>query len=435
MRCLRYSGAVTFESTPAPWLALVSSDALAMLVLPALEALSIRVRRVGVSTELVQGSATDAPGAIVREVGSPLAELPPWDVPVLWVGPAGDACGEPPMPAGNDSVARHWLPHPRHMTVDDWRQAMDFATAVHRREQAQRALIDRLQAQLADQRVVARAKGLLMATQGLTEEDAFGLLRAGAMHTRLPLAAVARTVVDAATWSEAVNRAGQLRWLSQRCVAAAAQRLTRIDPPAARRIQNEALKRAREILQDLARLPLTDATRQDLDEAEAAWRDLTACLDRRLDLVSLAHADVAAEQALARAEALTAALQSAGTGSIVGVVNTCGRQRMRTQRVMKLGLLMNLGVESAHAGGEGSVALASRLVAEFAGTLSELSALPLSSPAIDAARERVATRWSDMTKALQSGDVAALVQGGEDLLVSVDELTLCWQRSLQLVLV
>jgi len=40
-----------------------------------------------------------------------------------------------------------------------------------------------------------------------------------------------------------------------------------------------------------------------------------------------------------------------------------------------------------------------------------------------------------MTKALHSGDVAALVQGGEELLVSVDELTLYWQRSLQLLLV
>ena len=52
-----------------------------------------------------------------------------------------------------------------------------------------------------------------------------------------------------------------------------------------------------------------------------------------------------------------------------------------------------------------------------------------------AAAHRVATgRWRDMCQALQSGSPADLVARGEALLDSVDALTHCWERSLQLLL-
>lgn len=402
----------------------------------------MQVLHLASGTELGRLDVEGAPRAVICNAGhevagcaaAPVLASIPWDVPLVRIGYGGRENSGPSVPVFREPLAHYWLPSANGMTAHDWESVLAFAAEVHRREQGQRRRIDELQNQIAEQRLVAQAKGLLMATQAMTEGDAFGLLRTGAMQSRRPLAAVARTVVDAAAWADAVNRAGQLRWLSQRCVAAAAQRLVRIDPPGARRVQKEACKRAQEILEILSRLPLPDASREHLEAARAAWTDLVACLEQRLDVGSLAQADGAAESALARAEVLTTGLQLAGNSSIVRVVNLCGRQRMRMQRVVKLGLFMRLGVEAAHIEGNDLQAKAAVLVAEFGDTLAELSMLPLSSSAIAESQSRAEVCWTDMVTALQGGDIASLVSAGEAMLVKLDELTACWERSLQLVI-
>ena len=374
-------------------------------------------------------------GASTREALDLHSAMPDtWDVPMLLVGrpERGPSTALAACLAG--SGAHHWVPDADAMGPADWQLALAFAQAVHRREQGQRQRMAALQTQLAEQRVVARAKGLLMDARGLTEGEAFALLRSGAMQTRLPLADMARAVVEAAVWSEAVNRAGQLRWLSQRCVAAAAQRLARIDPPAARRVQSETLRRARDILDGLDRLPLPENVRHALADADRAWRGLQSRLDARLDLHSLALADQAAEHALAQAETLTGSLQACASSPILRVVNLCGRQRMRAQRLVKIGLMRQLGLSAQGSLDAEGMTEATALVSAFASTLSELAALPLGSADIDVAHQGAVERWADMVLALQAGDLAALVRCGETLLVSVDALTLRWERSLQLLL-
>ena len=352
----------------------------------------------------------------------------PWDVPVITLGFAPAAHTRAAPKPGGHAGAHLWLPHLR---PGDWPAALAFARAAHQRELAQRQRIASLESQLAEQQLVARAKGLLMAAQGMTENEAFALLRSGAMQTRLPLADKARAVVDAARWAQAVNRAGQLRWLSQRCMAAAAQRLARIEAPAARRAQHAALKRAWAILDELQQLPLPEPARQALAEVNAAWQALQACLNQRLDLSSLAEADAAAEGALTRAEALTNAVQAAGHSAVLPVVNLCGRQRMRAQRLLKLGLLARLGAAASPAA---ALAEAPALIEGFSSTLLLLEKQPLRSNTIDLAHQQAVQRWADTLRALQGGDIAALVHSGELLLVSVDDLTHCWERSLQAML-
>jgi hypothetical protein len=413
------------------WLAIVADDDVAAALESALRGSAREVRQVKAGTQLVHCNTWSAPRAIIMDLSSCAAapEWPAeWDVPLVMVGSAPDLRPEDMQARLVGSGAHHWLPHGEAAAPADWALALAFAQAAHRRDQAQRHRIASLQDQLAERRVVARAKGLLMAAQGMTEEDAFALLRSGAMQTRSALADMARAVVDAAIWSEAVNRAGQLRWLSQRCIAAAAQRLARIDPPAARRMQNDALKRAREILDDLARLALPEPVRQRLDETDGAWRALKARLDDRLDLGSLQLADAAADQALAHAEALAGSLQAVGSSPILRVINLCGRQRMRAQRLVKLGLLARLGLTA------GEADEVSGLVTSFDATMQEMTNLPLGSSEIRDAHQLAADRWRDMARVLQAQEAAALVHGGEALLVSVDDLTRCWERSLQLLL-
>ncbi len=439
---VRYSALVRTEPPHEDWLALVADEGAAQALQTTLQGLPTEVRYVGVGTQLVRCSTWRAPQAIVLHLGAVAGgpddvppDVPPgWDVPLLLVGGYQNETVAALASRLAESGAHHWLPDGDALAPADWRLALAFAQGAHRRDQTQRQRVAGLQDQLAEQRVVARAKGLLMAAQGMTEDDAFAFLRSGAMQTRLPLADMARAVVDAAVWSAAVNRAGQLRWLSQRCIAAAAQRLARIDPPAARRVQNDALKRARDILNDLDRLPLPDPTRQTLGETDQAWRALKASLDERLDSGSLARADAAAEHALAQAEALTGSLQASASSPILRVVNLCGRQRMRAQRLVKLGLLNQLGVSASGQPEGGGVAEAAALVSAFASTLSELAALPLGSAEIGAAHQVAVERWADMVLALQAGEMAPLVRSGDAVLVSVDALTTCWERSLQLLL-
>ena len=63
------------------------------------------------------------------------------------------------------------------------------------REQQQRA-ID-LEQSLADRKTIERARGVVQARLGITEDEAYGWLRKAAMDERLPLVEVARRTLEA----------------------------------------------------------------------------------------------------------------------------------------------------------------------------------------------------------------------------------------------
>jgi two-component system, response regulator / RNA-binding antiterminator len=61
----------------------------------------------------------------------------------------------------------------------------------------QRELADARSA-LEDRKVIERAKGILMKMRGLSEEEAFGLLRQTAMNEKKKMSEIAQSVVTAA---------------------------------------------------------------------------------------------------------------------------------------------------------------------------------------------------------------------------------------------
>jgi response regulator NasT len=65
-------------------------------------------------------------------------------------------------------------------------------------DQALRAELVDTRTQLADRKVVERAKGLIMKQRGVSEEEAFTALRSLAMQKGLKLGEVARQVIDIA---------------------------------------------------------------------------------------------------------------------------------------------------------------------------------------------------------------------------------------------
>lgn len=454
---------MTYKLNLQRWLAVVCSEDVAATLQASLTETGLRVVHAVDGTELVQCSMGSAPDAVVLALdlpetalgGDALALLTRWDVPILGFGAAIGLTSLGPSDLPNHAIfydqqheheheheqehgqrplyrlAHHWVADIADLSGANWLAALAFAKLIHHRQAALVARVDELENGLVKRKAVERAKGLLMTAQGISEEDAFARLRRAAMQNRQSMAATAQSVVDAATWSEAVNRAGQLRWMSQRCIAAAAQRLARIDPPAARKIQQRALRRADDICTDLARMPLPQAAQSALNAVDQVRRVLNDRLDLRLGLDNLAQANKDADEMLQKAEELVSCLQTAGANPILRVINMCGRQRMRAQRIVKLGLLMQLSLTSD----EPALAdHASELVVSFGATLSELAQLPLGSEAISAAHQAAVRHWSDMTQAIQLGEMAAVVQSGESLIGSVDALTLCWERSLQLVL-
>jgi AmiR/NasT family two-component response regulator len=380
--------------------------------------------------DLGQFRGDGAPNAVIvhwhGDAGALVEALRPWQgvppCPVCVIAARVDAAAARALA---EAGAHHWSDV---LQASALRAALGFAGALFERQQVLRLDAARARDQLDDRKWVDRAKGVLMGARGFGEDDAFALLRSMAMHANLKLADVARSVVDAARWAEAVNRSGQLRMLSQRVVSAAAQRLVRVDAASARKVQQQALARARENLAHLAQLPLSEGEQAALDETTHAWRRLASALDARLDLGSLQAADAAAQTALRAAEALTLAVQAQGARQPLHVIDLCGRQRMHAQRLVKQGLLAMLGAAPDAAIGTQELARA------FSDGLAQVESLPLDSPDIREALAASKEAWLQMLRAVRASDPAGLVHAGQHLLDRVEHLTLQCEHSLHVLM-
>jgi AmiR/NasT family two-component response regulator len=306
------------------------------------------------------------------------------------------------------------------------------AQARWQREAALRDTLARSLAHLDERKWVDRAKGLLMSARGIGEDAAFGLLRGAAMHANLRVGELSRSVVEAAQWAEAINRAGQLRMLSQRLVRLAAQALAGVEARRSRALRTESIERVKDNLDHLAGLPLDAASAQALAGVRSAWEALDGALSARLSPAALATIDASAEALLSAAEALTDALESSAGRRALRIVNLCGRQRMRVQRLAKDALLAAMlpgGAWSAH--------LASTMDA-FEASLLELERAPLSSPEIRAALSGARDEWLRLVRGVRQAERAEgraeLVRASEVLVDTFDRLTASYEHSLQVIM-
>ncbi|RZL00861.1 MAG: ANTAR domain-containing protein [Rubrivivax sp.] len=312
--------------------------------------------------------------------------------------------------------------------------ALDRLRWQHGRAQAQE--LGQVRSQLNDRKYLDRAKGLLAQARGLDEDEAFKLLRGAAMHANLKIGDVSRSVIEAAAWAEALNRAGQLRMLSQRVVKLAAQRLAGVDAHRARRLQEDSEQRALANLEFLAALPpwrsKDGSWPAALARTHAAWATLLAVLNQRKSVSVLTQADEQATALLTQAEALVSELESASGRRALKVVNLCGRQRMLAQRLAKDALLAELLDDSARREGF------AQLKSEFETALLELEMAPLSSPEIREALKAARDEWTRLLAGLRFLDKAesrlAISRASEALLEVFEGLTTLYERSLQVIM-
>jgi len=84
------------------------------------------------------------------------------------------------------------------LAPDRVRPVLEVAMARFRHEESLRRELADARTQLHDRKVIDRAKGFLMTRQGVSEEEAYGLLRKAAMDKGIKVADIAQRIVDVA---------------------------------------------------------------------------------------------------------------------------------------------------------------------------------------------------------------------------------------------
>jgi hypothetical protein len=334
-----------------------------------------------------------------------------------------------------------------------------LAVARHRRETARHQAHLALQQQLDERKVVDRAKGLLMQSQNMSDEQAFSLLRRVSMNASVRLGQLARHVVDSAQHAEAVNRAGQLRMLSQRLVS-----LHCLYPHVARRAplaqaMDAALERAAANLVFLQRGLDATGYGPALQQVQAAWEALAAgCARVRPErggrgprarsadppaghpVEDVLVLDRLAEALLEAADTLAVHLQRESGGEPLHLLNTVGRQRMWCQRYVKLVLLQGVAGAAASHLSDTRQAVRTR----FEAALVELNRMPLTNQAIESTLAQAGAHWVALRHSGEklaaavsrepAGALLALLQAGDELLGDFETLATHYETSLQVLI-
>lgn len=319
-------------------------------------------------------------------------------------------------------------------SVQRLRSVLHVAQARFRREQHLRTALDDVTHRFEERKLVDRAKGILMRATQMSEDEAFRLLRKMSMRDNQRVGQVSRHVIDAAHYADAVNRAGQLRMLSQRIVKLQALLCAGTEPAGSAALLAQSVQRIDGNLEHLGRA-LSKSTFGDLlDVVHAVWGPLKAGLGEARETTRLARLDDLAEGLLNGAERLTTSLEGAGLLTTLHVINVCGRQRMLSQRLAKQALLGTLLPDEA---GENSRRGAARTVQEFEDTLTYLNQLPLSSADIRGSLESAGAAWQQLIDGLKQADQPAgrlaLACGSEALLDAFERLTERYERSMQIL--
>lgn len=320
------------------------------------------------------------------------------------------------------------------------RSLIHLAQARFARDQAMIADVRDAAGRLEERKVVERAKGILMRARQVSDDDAFQMLRTASMHTNQRMGQVSRHIIHSARFAEDLNRAGQLRMLSQRLVKLLALQLAGVQ----RGQVTERLKESKlHIESNISALgkSLSPATFGDLlGQVMHTWSRLRQALHQESRAGELGPVDELAELLLHEAERLTGSLQNAGAAPPLQVLNTAGRQRMLSQRHAKYALLCALGGTALSARHEAGMAESRAAIDEG---LLYLNQIPLTSPEIRTTLQAAADGWQQLLEAVEASreatgaaQVACLERiavSSEALLEVFEQLTALYERSMQML--
>ena len=300
---------------------------------------------------------------------------------------------------------------------DRLRSVLHLAQARFRHERTVRDQLIDVNQRFAERKLVDRARGILMGARQLREEEAYRALRRAAMNGKQRIGQVAQRVIDAARYAEAVNRAGQLRMLSQRIAKLYALNGARIAPAATEALLAGSAAQVEANFASLSR-SLSRPTFGDLlDAVDAPWKRLAQRLKAPYSAPGLLQVDRDADQMLLRAEQLTANLEISGLASALHVINVSGRQRMLSQRLAKEALIAGLVGPPASIAAEAALQTTRK---ELEAGFAYLDALPLSNAEIARLLHDAAQVWAE----LQSATAHAGSRDGQERIAAMSETLL-----------
>jgi two-component system, response regulator PdtaR len=315
------------------------------------------------------------------------------------------------------------------------RSVVHLAQARFAHERQLRDQLAEVSRRFEERKLVDRAKGILMRARQVSEDEAFRMLRAASMRGSQRMGQLSQQVIDAARYAEAINRAGQLRMLSQRAVKLYALIAAGVDAGQAQPLLELTLDRSSDNLAQLGKV-LSAPTFGDLIAAlQAAWQEFRVAVLSRAELARLRALDGAAEQCLQHADRLVMALEAASLGGTLHVINLAGRQRMLSQRLAKQALLgaMLEGEAAQHA-----LRDAGTTMALFEQSLGTLRQLPLTTPEIREGLDAGSMAWGTLLAAMarmhEPDARRELAAASEALLETLELLTDRYERSMQVLI-
>ena len=321
------------------------------------------------------------------------------------------------------------------------RPLIQLAQARFAHAQTQRQAYQDLHTRFEERKTVDRAKGILMQARQVSDDDAFALLRSAAMRSKQRLGQLSQQIIQSAQAADVLNRAGQLRMLSQRLVKLHLLHRAGVQPAQQAELLQASVQWVEGNLAVL-RKTLSQPTYGDLlDQVVQGWEGLHSALH---NAGSLEEADTSAERLLQAAERLSTSLESGDAGAPLQVLNLAGRQRMLSQRFAKDTLLLALGAAPLKQATESMAT--SRAAFEHA--LTYLNGIPLSTPDIHSALQAAGLAWLRMVAAgttastARAGKASAAQQAAledvatesEQLLQLFEQLTEHYERSMQMLL-
>jgi two-component system, response regulator PdtaR len=318
-----------------------------------------------------------------------------------------------------DGYAAHRLP-----------ALVQLAQARFKHEAAMTQALREAHNQLEERKVVDHAKTILMRARDLSDDDAFRMLRTASMHSNQRLAEVSSHIIQSARFADGVNRAGQLRMLSQRLVKLLSMQLLQGGVVASPRLK-DSVKR----IDDNFKVLKQNFTQPELailvKQAALTWESLKKKLKQQPQAQHMGAVDSLAEALLVHAEQLTGQLQSAGTASPLQVLNLAGRQRMLSQRFAKFALLEALGAPC-----DAAAMLDARQ--SFEKAQHYLNNIPLSTPEIGQLLAAAKLDWKrlvvgveDIQSAAGQGEVES---ASEALLEVFERLSATYETSMQMLM-
>jgi two-component system, response regulator PdtaR len=424
-------------------------------LVPDLQAAGILVKAaLDGGNKLVQGVVLHSPDIVVCDVATPDAAL--WLVlqalrqtqpcPVLLFTTSQDAAAMAQATAAGVDV---------YVVLgygaNRLRPLIQLAQARFAHAQAQRRAFEELSTRFEERKSVDRAKGILMQARQVSDDDAFALLRSAAMRSKQRMGQLSQQIILSAQAADALNRAGQLRMLSQRLV-----KLHLLQQAGVQATQQAALLQASVQWVDgniaALRRTLSQPTYGDLlDQVEEAWHALRAALELQATPVD------SAERLLQSAERLATSLESGEAGAPLRVLNLAGRQRMLSQRFAKDALLQALGAPAqTHAQAQPREEAMAETRAAFETALTYLNGIPLSTPDIHSALQAAGLAWlrlvaaaagtsmgaatpapgtnARQTAAARMAALEAVATESEQLLQLFEQLSVHYERSMQMLL-